>query len=70
METTNRIILFAEKIAQQDAEKLKKHDDWINYISPLFFSKYGKKYEYQYDSMRSKEVKNFLATEYKKFEFL
>ena len=67
MKNLDKILSFAEKISLESDEMINKNDKWIEYFSPVYFKKYGKKYEYQYDSMRDKKTKNFISDEYNKF---
>ena len=67
MKTVKKIIDFAEKIAKEDCAKMKRIQDWEEYIKPLFKKHTGYNYDLAYTSMYSKKWLNFLDLKRKQF---
>lgn len=68
MKTAKKIIDFAEQIAKEDNAKMKKLDDWVEYIKPLFKEHTGYNYDLAYISMYTKESSNWLDIKRKQFD--
>jgi len=68
METVKKIIAFAEQIAKEDNEKMKKIQDWEAYIEPLFKEHTGYEFNLAYISMYKKDWLNWLNLKRKQFE--
>ena len=60
MSTIDKILDFAELIAMEDEAKMKKLNDWEEYIKPLFKKHTGYEFNLCYASMYGKEYTEWL----------
>jgi hypothetical protein len=58
--TVQEIIDFATLLNDESEKQIKEYDDFNNYIKPLFFEKFGHKYESSLHSMYQGERRDFL----------
>lgn len=67
MSTIDKILDFAELIAMEDEAKMKKLNDWEEYIKPLFKKHTGYEFNLGYVSMYGKEWTDWL--DLKRYDF-
>ena len=59
-EKVNKIIDFARIVGAESDRKIEEYDRFNNYIEPLFFKKFGHKYDSSLHGMYSGERREFL----------
>jgi len=65
--TVDKIIDFAEKIAIEDEAKMKKLQEWEDYIKPLFKEHTGYEFNLSYISLYRKEWQDWLDVKRNEF---
>ena len=60
MNTVNKIINFAHVLGKESERQIKEYDKFNAFIEPLFFDKFGIKYESSLHSMYQGEKRTFL----------
>ena len=60
MKPIDEILSFAEQIAKEDDIKMKKYNEWNDFIEPLFNNKFDYKYDSSITHLYNKECKKWL----------